>query len=117
MRASSSSGEASQERRHGDGHLLPRPLEYRTIKDKNVREVFYDTFPDGIEVWHAGGQLAMVRNCRMSQHVKIVHPYPGDGQNRESIGCNYMPLQKVLNANISLLTTATSATPLHAVTP
>jgi hypothetical protein len=44
-----------------------------------------------------------VRNCRMSRHVKIVHPYPGDGQNRESIGNNYMPLQKVLNANISLL--------------
>lgn len=102
VQASSSSGEAYKNDATETVTFF-RPSEYRSIKDKNVREVFYETFPNGIEVWHAGGQLAMVRNCRMSEHVKIVHPYPGDGQNRESIGCNYMPLQKVLNANISLL--------------
>jgi hypothetical protein len=102
VQASSSSGE-SYKNDATETVTFYRPSEYRAIKDKNVRDVFYETFPDGMEVWHAGGQLAMVRNCRMSEHVKIVHPYPGDGQNRESIGCNYMPLQKVLNANISLL--------------
>lgn len=102
VQASSSSGEAYKNDATETVTFF-RPSEYRTIKDKNVRQVFYDTFPDGMEVWHAGGQLAMVRNCRMSKHVKIVHPYPGDGQNRESIGTNYLPLQKVLNANISLL--------------
>jgi hypothetical protein len=38
----------------------------------------------------------------MSKHVKFVHPGPGDGQNREALLTNYLPLQKVLNANISL---------------
>jgi hypothetical protein len=39
----------------------------------------------------------------MSKHVKVIHPGPGDGQNREAILTNYLPLQKVLNANISLI--------------
>lgn len=102
VQASSSSGEAYKNDATETVTYF-RPSEYRGIKDKNVRDVFYDVFPDGLEVWHAGGQLAMVRNCRMSKHVKVIHPYPGDGQNRESIGTNYLPLQKVLNANISLL--------------
>jgi hypothetical protein len=80
-----------------------KPSEYRGIKDKEVRKVIQETFPKGMEVWHAGGQLAMVRNCRMADHVKIIHAYPGDGQNRESIGTNYLPLQKVLNANFALI--------------
>lgn len=102
VQSSSSSGEAYK----NDGTetvTFYRPSEYWGIKDEDIRAVFFETFPDGLEVWHAGGTLAFCRNCRMSKHVKIVHPYPGDGQNRESIGTNYLPLQKVLNANISLL--------------
>ena len=38
----------------------------------------------------------------MDEHVAISHATPGDGQNRESIGTNYLPIQKVLNATISL---------------
>lgn len=102
VQASSSSGEAYKNDATETATFF-KPSEYWTIKDENVRQIFFDTFPDGLETWHAGGTLAMVRNCRMSKHVKIVHPYPGDGQNREAIGTNYLPLQKVLNANISLL--------------
>lgn len=102
VQASSSSGEAYK----NDATLTVtflKPSEYEAVQDETVREVFYDEFPDGMEVWHAGGQLAMVRNCRMADHVKIIHPYPGDGQNREAILTNYLPLQKILNANISLI--------------
>jgi len=102
VQASSSSGE-SYKNDATESVLYFRPSEYEAIKDEDVRRVFYETFPDGLEVWNAGGTLAMVRNCRMSKHVKVVHPSPGDGQNREAIGTNYLPLQKVLNANISLL--------------
>jgi len=79
-----------------------QPSEYESIADENIRAIWYQTFPDGLEVWHAGGQFAFCRNARMSDHVKIAHPSPGDGQNREAILTNYLPLQKVLNANISL---------------
>jgi hypothetical protein len=102
VQASSSSGEAYK----NDGTesvTFFRPSEYEGIEDEDVRDLFYRTFPDGLEAWHAGGNLAFVRNARMSKHVKFIHPGPGDGQNREAILTNYLPLQKVLNANISLI--------------
>lgn len=102
VQASSSSGEAWKNDATETVTFL-RPSEYEGIKDENMRQVFYDEFPDGLEVWHSGGSLAMVRNCRITEHVKIVHPAPGDGQNREALLTNYLPLQKVLNANISLI--------------
>ena len=101
VQSSSSSGE-SYKNDATESVTFFRPSEYEGIKDDNVRQIFYDEFPDGMEVWHAGGQLAMVRNCAMSKHVKIGHPAPGSGQNRRAIGTNYLPLQKILNANISL---------------
>lgn len=102
VQASSSSGEAWKNDATETTTFF-RPSEYESIEDADTRQLFYDEFPDGLEVWHAGGQLAFVRNGSMSKHVKIVHPYPGDGQNREAILTNYLPLQKVLNANISLV--------------
>lgn len=102
VQASSSSGEAWKNDATETVTFF-KPSEYESIKDDAMREVFYDEFADGLEVWHAGGSLAFIRNGRMSDHVKIVHPSPGDGQNREAILTNYLPLQKVLNANISLI--------------
>jgi hypothetical protein len=102
VQASSSSGEAYK----NDGTetvTFYRPSEFEGIEDDKVRDLFLETFPDGLEVWHAGGNMAFCRNARMSKHVKFVHPGPGDGQNREALLTNYLPLQKVLNANISLI--------------
>lgn len=80
-----------------------RPSQYRAIKDKDVRALFYETFPDGLLVVHAGGELAFVRNESMDKHISIIHAKHGSGQNRRSIGSNYLPMQKILNANISLI--------------
>jgi hypothetical protein len=102
VQASSSSGEAYKND-STESVTFYRPSEYEGIEDDEVRELFLETFPDGLEVWHAGGNMAFCRNARMSDHVKFVHPSPGDGQNREAILTNYLPLQKVLNANISLI--------------
>lgn len=102
VQASSSSGEAYK----SDGtHSVTfiEPYQYESMDKEEMRDFFYQEFPDGLEVWHAGGQIALIRNCRSSRHVKVIHCTPGDGQNRESIGSYYLPLQKVLNANISLL--------------
>jgi hypothetical protein len=102
VQASSTSGEAYKNDAT-ESVAFFKPSEYEGIADENIRSLFYETFPDGLEVWHAGGTLAFVRNASMSRHVKISHPGPGDGQNREALLTNYLPLQKVLNANISLL--------------
>jgi hypothetical protein len=84
-------------------HTWFRPSQYRMIHDKAVRQVFYDNFPKGLRVTHAGSELAFVRNESMDDHIVIVHSKEGDGQNRRPIGANYLPLQKILNQNISLL--------------
>ena len=102
VQASSTSGEAHKNDAT-ESVTFFRPSEYEGIADDAIRQIYYDNFPDGLEVWHAGGKLAFVRNARMSKHVKIIHPGPGDGQNREALLTNYLPLQKVLNANISLI--------------
>jgi hypothetical protein len=101
VQASSSSGEAYKND-STESVTFFKPSEYEGIEDEEIRELFLETFPDGLEVWHAGGNFAFCRNSRMSKHVKFVHPGPGDGQNREALLTNYLPLQKVLNANISL---------------
>lgn len=102
VQASSSSGEAYKND-STESVTFFRPSEYEGIEDDDVRGLFQQTFPDGLEVWHAGGNFAFCRNARMSKHVKFIHPGPGDGQNREALLTNYLPLQKVLNANISLI--------------
>lgn len=84
-------------------HTWFRPSKYRKIKDKARRKVFYDNFPKGLRVTHAGSALAFVRNESMDDHIAILHAKKGDGQNRRSIGANYLPLQKILNQNIGLL--------------
>ena len=102
VQASSSSGEAYKND-STESVTFYRPSEYEGIEDDDIRKLFQQTFPDGLEVWHAGGNFAFCRNARMSKHVKFAHPGPGDGQNREALLTNYLPLQKVLNANISLI--------------
>ncbi len=99
---SSNSGE-SYKNEATESVTFYEPSEYENIADENIRQIWFETFPDGLEVWHAAGHFAMARNCRKSDHVHIAQPSPGDGQNREAILTNYLPLQKILNANISLL--------------
>lgn len=84
-------------------HTWYRPSKYRAITDKAQRQTMYDNFPDGLRVTHAGGALAFVRNESLDNHIEIIHSKDGDGQNRRSIGNNYLPLQKILNQNIGLL--------------
>ena len=86
-----------------ESHTWFRPSQYRAIKDRGVRQQFYDNFPDGLRTTHVGPELAFVRNESLNDHIKIVHSRHGSGQNRRAIGSNYLPLQKVLNTNISLL--------------
>ena len=102
VQTSSSSGESWQQDATEQSTWY-RPSQYRSIKKKELQEFFRETFPEGMLVVKVGGELAMVRNEGMNAHLKILHPKHGSGQNRRSIGANYLPLQKILNANISLV--------------
>lgn len=101
VQSSSSSGESWQQDAT-ETKTWYRPSQYRSIKDKAVRQLFYDTFPSGLLVVHAGGELAFIRNESMDKHLKEMHPKKGSGQNRRSVGANFLPIQKTLNARVSL---------------
>ena len=102
VQTSSSSGESWQQDAT-ESFTWYRPSQYRSIKNKDIRQVYFDNFPDGCLVIHAGGELALIRNESMDKHLTVIHAKHGSGQNRRAIGSNYLPLQKILNANISLL--------------
>lgn len=102
VQQSSSSGESWQQDAT-ESFTFFRPSQYNAIKDKDMREIFRAEFPDGLLVIHAGAELAMVQNRGMNRHVSIAHAREGSGQNRRAIGSNYLPLQKILNAEIGLL--------------
>ncbi len=89
-------------------HTWYRPSQYRMLAkgnggDKAVMQAFFQNFPKGLRVTHAGGELAFVRNEGMDEHLTILHCKDGDGQARRAIGTNYLPLQKVLNQTIGLV--------------
>lgn len=102
VQVSSSSGESLQQDAT-ESFTWYRPDQYRAVKDKNVQKLFKEIFPDGLLVVKAGGTFAFCRNEAMGKHLVVLHPKPGSGQNRRAIGTNYLPLQKILNANISLI--------------
>lgn len=101
VQSSSSSGESWQQDAT-ETMTWYRPSQYRAIKQKEIRQIFYDTFPAGLLVVHAGGELAFIRNESMNDHLDIRHPKKGSGQNLRSVGSNYLPIQKTLNARVSL---------------
>jgi hypothetical protein len=101
VQASSTSGEAYTEDTTESVYFF-RPFQYEAVADENKRQMLYDNFPSGLEVWTAGGEKALIREGSMDDHVAGYHASPGSGQNRSAILTNYMPIQKVLNATISL---------------
>ena len=101
VQSSSTDGEAYQQDTTESVYFF-RPYQYEGIGDEQMRQMMYEEFPSGLEVWLAGGEIGLVREGGMDEHVAICHATPGDGQNRESIGTNYLPMQKQLNSCVSL---------------
>lgn len=86
-----------------ESHTWFRPSQYRQVEKGPKRDKLYQYFPKGMRVTHCGTELAFARNESLNDCIKILHAREGDGQNRRSLGANLLPLQKVLNGDISLL--------------
>lgn len=71
--------------------------------DEEVRQEFFDNFPDGLLAAHAGDALAFVRNEGMDDHLEIMNALPGDGQNRSALMSKVLSIQKRLNNWMDLL--------------
>jgi hypothetical protein len=80
-----------------------RPAHYYRMDDDDVRQEFFDNFPDGLLAVHAGDALAFVRNESMDEHLHVMQALAGNSQNRRGLMTNCLSIQKRLNNWIDLL--------------
>lgn len=80
-----------------------RPCMFLDESARGVRESLLEKFPRGVLVVNAGTQFCYARNESMDDHCCVVHPMPGQGQNRRSLGSNNIPVQKRLNNWLDLM--------------
>ncbi len=74
------------------------------IEDKALRKELLDLFPHGCYVAFAGDTYCISRDEKMDDHWRVMHAYPGDGQNRPSVGDPVIDLQERYNtlSNIAM---------------
>lgn len=71
------------------------------VKDE-VRQELLDKFPDGALLVKAATEFAFARNENIDDHCEVGHPFPGQGQNRRSLGESLLPIQDYINELIDL---------------
>jgi hypothetical protein len=72
------------------------------LVSEDVREELLAKFPDGVLLVKAATEFAFARNECIDDHLEIGHPFPGNGQNRRSLGESLLPIQDYVNELISL---------------
>jgi hypothetical protein len=68
-----------------------------------VKAELMEAFPDGVLLARAGKEYAFSRNEKMDDHLVIMHPSAGKGQNRRSMGMALISVQKRINDWVDLL--------------
>ena len=63
-----------------------RPRSFYRLDDKAKREELLKLFPRGCYVAFAGETYCISRDEKMDDKWRVMHAYPGDGQNRPSVG-------------------------------
>ena len=79
-----------------------RPSWFMEIKDQEVREEFFEQFPEGCLCIYAGEAAVLARNENMDDHCTTVVAGPGSGMNRMSLMDKIKSLQKRLNKWVDL---------------
>jgi len=80
-----------------------RPSMFFDETAKTARDGLLQKFPDGVLVVMAGQEFAFARNESMDDHLTVLHPGPGNGQNRRALGTNNISVQKRLNNWMDLM--------------
>ncbi len=81
-----------------------RPWTFFALEDKSLRDQLLSLFPDGAYVGFAGETYCESRNESMDDRWRVMHPLPGDGQHKPSLGEHIISVQERLNdlANITM---------------
>ena len=76
-----------------------RPWAFNTVQDTKIREKLIKMFGQkGCYVAFAGETYCEARTEDMDEHWRVLHAYPGDGQNRPSVGNSMVQVQERYNA-------------------
>lgn len=83
-----------------------RPSSFYRIDDKGVRADLLKLFPHGCYVAFAADTYCESRDEKMDDRWRVLHAYPGDGQNRPSVGDPIVEKQEQYNtlSNIAMET-------------
>lgn len=81
-----------------------RPSSFFRLDNKELRKKIQALFPHGCYVAFAGDTYCISRDEKMDDHWRVLHAYPGDGQNRPSVGDPVIELQERYNtlSNIAM---------------
>jgi hypothetical protein len=74
-----------------------RPWAFYSIEDEAVRNELLTLFPDGCYCAFAGDVYCESRSESMDDYWRVLHAYPGDGQNRPSVGDSLVQVQERYN--------------------
>ena len=74
-----------------------RPWAFDSLEDKGIAGKLKQLFPDGCYCAFAGQTYCESRNEKMSDHWRVMHALPGDGQSRPAIGEASLELQDQIN--------------------
>src|SRR6266576_3269487 len=86
--------------------IRPRSFYRLEGKDKSIRDDLLKLFPHGCYVAFAGDTYCISRDEKMDEKWRVMHAYPGDGQNRPSVGDPIVEVQQRYNtlSNIGMET-------------
>lgn len=81
-----------------------RPASFFRLENKDIRKELLELFPHGAYVAFAGDTYCISRDEKMDDKWRVMHAYPGDGQNRPSVGDPVIELQERYNtlSNIAM---------------
>jgi hypothetical protein len=81
-----------------------RKSSFFRLEDKEMRAELLKLFPHGCYVAFAGDTYCISRDEKMDDKWRVMHAYPGDGQNRPSVGDPLIELQERYNtlSNIAM---------------
>ncbi len=80
-----------------------RPWAFYAVKDETIRAELLRRFPKGVKVTFCGDTYCEAEEDEMDKRWKVVHAFPGEGQNREAVGSSLIPVQKQYNALSNIL--------------
>lgn len=79
-----------------------RKAAFQQMEDNDKRKTLAQAFPNGVRVRHDNGIYTGCWADSIDDHITVMHPLPGDGQYRNSIGFSLISVQERFNDIVNI---------------